>query len=188
MHKNLRVMRATEMEGVELASYLLKRVAYSWFVMWEEPREEGSPPARWNKFTNAFMDHFLPSETKAARAAEFESLKHGSMNVWEYNMEFARLSKYAIHMLPTVEARVRRFVQGLSPLVINEAAITALNSDMNYGNMVAFAQAIEDGKLKNRRERKGCSKARIVGNLGGSSGGGRSAFKGGSSGLSQLFS
>ncbi|XP_070050590.1 uncharacterized protein [Nicotiana tomentosiformis] len=133
------------------------------------------------------MDHYFPAETKAARAAEFESLKQGSMNVLEYHMEFARLSKYVIHMLPTMEARVRRFVLGLSPLVINEVATAALNSDMNYGNMVVFAQATEDYKLKNRREREGSSKARTAGNLGGSYGGYRSAFRGGSSGPSQSF-
>ncbi|XP_070040147.1 uncharacterized protein [Nicotiana tomentosiformis] len=88
-----------------------------------------------------------------------------------------------------MEARVRRFVKGLSPLVINEATITALNSNMNYGKMVAFAQGTEDRKLKNRRKRKGSSKARTAGNLGGSSGGsgGSSTFRGGSSGPSQSF-
>ncbi|XP_070046790.1 uncharacterized protein [Nicotiana tomentosiformis] len=155
--------------------------------MWEESHEEGSPPARWSEFTNAFMDHLLPTETKAARAAEFESLKQGSMNVWKYDMEFACLTKYAIHMLPTVEAIVHRFVQGLSPMVINEAAMAALNSDMNYGKMVAFSQATEDRKLKNRSECEGSSKSRTAGNLGGSSGGGRSVFRGGLSGPSQSF-
>ncbi|XP_070040300.1 uncharacterized protein [Nicotiana tomentosiformis] len=135
------------------------------------------------------MDHFLPAETKAARAAEFESLKQDSMNVWEYHMEFASLSKYAIHMLPTMEARVRRFVQGLSLLVINEASTTALNSDMNYGKMVAFAQATETRKLKNRMECQSSSRARSAGNFSGSSGGGagRSAFRGWSSGPSHSF-
>ncbi|XP_070036739.1 uncharacterized protein [Nicotiana tomentosiformis] len=187
MHKTLRVMHTTETEGVEWASYRLKGVAYSWFELWEESREEGSPPARWGEFTDAFMDHFFPSETKAARASEFESLKQGSMNVWDYHMEFARLSKYAIHMLPTMEARVRQFVQGLSPLVINEASTAALNFNMNYGKMVAFAQVKETRKLKNRIERQSSSKARSVGKFGCSSGGsiGRSAFRGWPSGPSQ---
>ncbi|XP_070054269.1 uncharacterized protein [Nicotiana tomentosiformis] len=127
------------------------------------------------------MDHFLPAETKAARAAEFENLKQGSKSVWEYHMEFARLSKYAIHILPAMEARVRRFVQGLSSLTINEASTTALNSDINYGKMVAFSQATENRKLKNRMKREGSSKARSTGNFGESFGGGRLAFKGGSS-------
>ncbi|XP_070056445.1 uncharacterized protein [Nicotiana tomentosiformis] len=133
------------------------------------------------------MDHFLPTETRAARTAEFENLKQGSKSVWEYHIEFARLSKYVIHMMPIIEARVRRFVQGLSPLVINEAATTALSSDMNYEKMVAFSQATEDRKLKNRREREGTSKARSVGNPVDSFGGGRSAFRGGSSGPSQSY-
>ncbi|XP_070045331.1 uncharacterized protein [Nicotiana tomentosiformis] len=184
MPKTLRVMRATETEGVELAAYHLKGVAYSWFELWKDSLEEGSPPARWSEFADAFIDHFLPTETRAARATEFENLKQGSKSVWEYYMEFARLSKYAILMLPTMEARVRRFVKGLSPLVINEAATAAFNSDMNYGRMVEFAQAIENRKLKNKMEREGTYKVRFVGNFGESFGGG-SAFRGGSSVPSQ---
>ncbi|XP_070029087.1 uncharacterized protein [Nicotiana sylvestris] len=153
MHKTLRVKRATETEGVELATYLLKGVAYSWFELWEDSREEGSPPTRWSEFADAFLDHFLPAKTGVARATEFENVKQGSRSVWEYHMEFARLSKYAIHMLPTIEARVRRFVQGLNPLTINKASTTALNSDMNYGKMVAFYQVTENCKLKNKMER-----------------------------------
>ncbi|XP_070032781.1 uncharacterized protein [Nicotiana tomentosiformis] len=141
IHKTLRVIRATETEGVEVASYHMKGVAYSWFEMWEDSHEEGSPPARWSQFADAFIDHFLPAETKTARAVEFEMLKQGSKNVWEYHMEFVHLPKYDVHMMPTIEARVRRFVQGLSPLVINEATTTALNSDMNYEKMLAFSQA-----------------------------------------------
>ncbi|XP_070041177.1 uncharacterized protein [Nicotiana tomentosiformis] len=133
------------------------------------------------------MDHFLPAETRAGRAAEFENLKQGSKSLWEYHMEFAHLSKYAILMLPTMEARVRRFVQGLSPLIINEAAAFALNSDMNYGKMVALAQATEDHKLKNRREREGTSKSWSAASFGESLSGGKSAFRGESLGPSQSF-
>ncbi|XP_070057309.1 uncharacterized protein [Nicotiana tomentosiformis] len=164
--------------------YVSKEVEYSWFELWEESREEGSPPVRWGKFVDAFIDHFLHAETKAACAAEFESLRQDILNVWEYLMRFAHLSKYAIYMLPTMEPRLRRFVQGLSPLVINEVTTAALNYDMNYGKMVAFAQATETRKFRNRMEREGSNKARSVGNFGGSSSSGRSAFKGGSLGPS----
>ncbi|XP_070039529.1 uncharacterized protein [Nicotiana tomentosiformis] len=173
-------MHATETEGVELASYRLKKVAYSWFEMWEESLEEESPPSRWSEFVDAFIDHFFPAETKAARAAEFESLKQCSMSVWEYHMRFVRFSKYAIYILPTMEARVRWFVHGLTPLVINEAATAALNSDMIYGKIVVFPQATDTRKLKNRMERDGSNKARSAGNYSGNfGGGGRSAFRGG---------
>ncbi|XP_070046833.1 uncharacterized protein [Nicotiana tomentosiformis] len=59
----------------------------------------------------------------------------------------ARLSKYVIYMLPTIEARVSRFVQRLSPLVINEASTTALYSDMNYGKMGIYRELIEPKQL-----------------------------------------
>ncbi|XP_070046830.1 uncharacterized protein [Nicotiana tomentosiformis] len=149
MHKTLRVMRAIGMEAMVLASYLLKEVAYSFFELLEESCEEGSPPARWSKFANGFIDNFLPTETKAARAAEFESLRQGHMSVWDYHMRFPRKSKYVIYILPTMEARVRMFVPGLSHLVINEVATGSLNSDMNYRKMVAFSQSTETSKLKN---------------------------------------
>ncbi|XP_070039613.1 uncharacterized protein [Nicotiana tomentosiformis] len=189
MYKTLGVMRATETEVVELASYLLKKVAYPWFELWEESREEGSLQPRWSEFTDAFMDDFLPANTKEAHAAEFENLKQGSKRVWEYHMEFAHLSKYAIHMMHTMEARVRWFVQGLSPLLINEATTAALNFDMNYGKMVAFAQDTQTRKLKNRMERESSNKARSAGNFYGTTGGGggRTAFRGRSSGPSQSF-
>ncbi|XP_070019891.1 uncharacterized protein [Nicotiana sylvestris] len=154
IYKTLRVMKSTEMEGVELASYRLRGAAYSWFEMWEDSRGEGRPPARWKEFVDAFMDHFLPAETMAARATEFKVLKQGSMSVWEYNMEFVRLSKYAPQLVSIMDARVRRFVQGLSTLVVNKAAIAALHSDMNYGKIVGFAQATEARKLKIRAERE----------------------------------
>ncbi|XP_070036692.1 uncharacterized protein [Nicotiana tomentosiformis] len=55
--------------------------------------------------------------------------------------------------------------------------------------MVAFAQATETRKLKNRMEREGRSNARSTDNFGGSSGGGggKSAFGGGSLGPSKSF-
>ncbi|XP_070025889.1 uncharacterized protein [Nicotiana sylvestris] len=185
MHKTLRVMRATETEGVELAAYRLKWMAYSWFELWEDSRREGSSPTRWSEFADAFIDHFLPAETRAARATEFENLRQGNRSVWGYHMEFAHLSKYVIHMLPTIESRMRRLVQGLNSLTINEASMAALNSDMNYGKMVAFAQDIDNRKLKNRIEREGNSKTRSTGTMGKSLGGGISAFRGGSSGPTQ---
>ncbi|XP_070010659.1 uncharacterized protein [Nicotiana sylvestris] len=50
-------------------------------------------------------------------------------------MEFVTLSKYALQLVSIIDARVRRFVQGLSPFVVNEATIASLHSDMNYGKI-----------------------------------------------------
>ncbi|XP_070046623.1 uncharacterized protein [Nicotiana tomentosiformis] len=55
--------------------------------------------------------------------------------------------------------------------------------------MVAFTQATETRKLKNRMERESSNSARSVGNISGtfSDGGGRTTFRGSSSGPSQSF-
>ncbi|XP_075100745.1 uncharacterized protein LOC142176607 [Nicotiana tabacum] len=174
-------MNATEIEGVELASYKLRGAAYSWFEMWEDSHGKGRPPDRWDEFVDAFTDHFLPAETMAARATKFEILKQGSMSVWEYHMEFVRLSKYAPQLVSTMGDRVRRFVQGLSPLVVNEVATVALHSDMNYGKIVGFAQATEARKLKIRGGRESNSRARLVGHSG------RPVQRRGPSGSSQSY-
>ncbi|XP_070025560.1 uncharacterized protein [Nicotiana sylvestris] len=167
MYKTLRVMKATEKEAVELASYRLRGPAHYWFEMWEDSCRDGSPSARWNEFVDAFMDHFLPVETMASRATDFEILEQGNMSVWEYHMKFMRLSKYAPQLVPTMDARVQRFVQGLSPLVVNEAATSALQSDMNYGKIVGFSQATKARKLKIRAERESNSRAQSAGHSGG---------------------
>nr|XP_009799905.1 PREDICTED: uncharacterized protein LOC104245901 [Nicotiana sylvestris] len=120
----------------------------------------------WSEFAYAFIDNFLTAETRAACAAEFKNLKQGNRSAWEYHMKFVRLSKYVIHKFPTVEARVRRLVQGLNPLTINEASTATLNSNMNYGKMVEFAQATKNRNLKNKMESEGNSKARSTGNMG----------------------
>nr|XP_016512717.1 PREDICTED: uncharacterized protein LOC107829763 [Nicotiana tabacum] len=79
MHKTLRVMPVTEIQGVELVAYRLKGVAYSWFELWKDSHEERIPPARWSEVADAFIDHFLPTETRVAHAAEFENLKQGKL-------------------------------------------------------------------------------------------------------------
>nr|XP_009778118.1 PREDICTED: uncharacterized protein LOC104227553 [Nicotiana sylvestris] len=93
-------MRATETEGVELAVYRRKGMAYSWFELWEDSREEGHPPVRWSEFTDAFIDHFLPVETKAAHAAEFENLKQGSRSAstsaLNSDMNYGKMVEFAL--------------------------------------------------------------------------------------------
>jgi len=50
-------------------------VAYSWFEMWEDSHEQRRPSGRWSEFADAFMDQFLPAESKATHAVEFVNLK-----------------------------------------------------------------------------------------------------------------
>ncbi|XP_070048469.1 uncharacterized protein [Nicotiana tomentosiformis] len=131
-------MRSTKTKAVELAFYRLKEVAYSWFELWEEFREEGSPLVKWGEFADAFIDHFLPAETKAAYAAEFENLKQGSLSVWDYLMRFTYLSKYAIYMLPTMEDRTNKLKNRIEREGSNKARSTGNFGGFSGGGRSTF--------------------------------------------------
>ncbi|XP_070034830.1 uncharacterized protein [Nicotiana tomentosiformis] len=105
------------------------------------------------------VNRFLHLDPLAAHAVKFENLKQGSMSVWDYHLRFADHSNDITYMMPTMEAKVHSFVEGLSPLVINESATAALNSDINYGKIVAFSQATETRKLKYKMKREGNKKS-----------------------------
>nr|XP_009797334.1 PREDICTED: uncharacterized protein LOC104243778 [Nicotiana sylvestris] len=77
-------------------------------------------------------------------------------------------------------ARATEF-EGLSPLVVNEAATVALHSDMNYGKIVGFAQDTEARKLNIRAGRESNNRARSMSHSG------RPVQRRGPSGSSQSY-
>lgn len=103
----------TDHRAVSLASFRLEGdVAISWF----ESRKRARPVEAqwtWKEFSSMFLDRFLPQSVRDARLYEFERLSQGSMTVDEYDLKFTQLSRYAEHLLPTEEWRVKRFIRGL---------------------------------------------------------------------------
>ncbi|XP_070044958.1 uncharacterized protein [Nicotiana tomentosiformis] len=157
MHKTLRVMRASDTERVELAAYLLKRVAYSWFELWEDSREEGSPPARWSAFADAFMDHLLPTEIRAARVAEFENLKQGSRSVYQRSLdkEIHRLSSLGVRLADSRKGVVIVQNRAKSSLVMemkgkqyNDPLLVQLKEGIHKHKTMGFSIGMDDGTLR----------------------------------------
>ena len=100
------------------------------------------------------MTRFLPASKRADLAVDFERLKQTlGMSCMDYDMEFIRLSHYAIaHLVASAALRVERFVRGLvNPL------FTALAPQINkttYAEAVNVALLIELGKMERRSPRK----------------------------------
>ena len=69
--RTLRIIKASETESVELATYRLRDVTNNWYESWELSRGEGAPPAVWDEFVETFQGHFLPLEMKRARVDRF---------------------------------------------------------------------------------------------------------------------
>ena len=136
-------------ETVELAAYRLKGEAILWYEDWKRARGVGAPPASWEEFKMAFLDHYLPYEIREARADQFLNLRQGNMNVREYSLQFNSLARYAPHMVATMADRVHRYVDRLDPSLVRDCTIAALNKDMDIARIQAFAQKMED-----QRERR----------------------------------
>ena len=87
MQRTLRIIKASETESFELATYSLRDVAINWYESWDLSRGEGAPPAVWDEFVEAFQCHFLPPEMKRARVDKFLRLKQNGRSVREYSLE-----------------------------------------------------------------------------------------------------
>ncbi|PHT32968.1 Omega-6 fatty acid desaturase, endoplasmic reticulum [Capsicum baccatum] len=89
----LDVMHISGKEMVELAAYRLKGEAILWYEDWKRSRGIDAPPTTWGEFKDAFIDHYLPFETRQARADQFLNLRQGNMSVREYSLRFNSLSR-----------------------------------------------------------------------------------------------
>ena len=108
----MRIIKASDTESVEFATYRLRDVAINWYESWEVSRGEGAPPAVWDEFVEAFQGHFLPPEIKRATVDRFLRLKQNGRSVREYSLEFDSLARHAPTIVADMADRVHRYVMG----------------------------------------------------------------------------
>jgi hypothetical protein len=147
----------TDHRAVNLASFRLEGdMAISWF---ESRKRERSTEAQWTwkEFSTMFLDRFLPQSVRDAQLYEFERLSQGSMTVDEYDLKFTQLSRYALHLLPTEEWRVKRFIRGLKSsmyMVMVSQVFPSYSSAVDKARLIE-ARELEDmvaGQSKRSRE------------------------------------
>ncbi|XP_070030091.1 uncharacterized protein [Nicotiana sylvestris] len=116
--KALRALGCSSERDMELAAYKLEDMANTWYEMVLLGRPAGAPPLTWDEFTKLFKNNFLPDSLMQQYARDFERLvQTPDMDVSTYNTKFCKLAIYAPHLVPTEEARVQRFVDGLLTLL-----------------------------------------------------------------------
>ena len=144
MQRTLRIIKASETESVELATYRLQDVAINWYESWELSRGESAPPAVWDEFVEAFQGHFLPPEMKRARVDKFLRLKQNGRSVREYSLEFYSLARHALTIVADMADRVHRYVMGLDRYLIDGCMAVTLQPGMDIAQVQAYAQGVED--------------------------------------------
>nr|XP_016464696.1 PREDICTED: uncharacterized protein LOC107787615 [Nicotiana tabacum] len=147
--KALRALGCSSERVVELATYKLEDMANIWYETILLGRPAGATPLTWDKFSKLFMDHFLPDSLRQKYVRDFERLVHTpDMDVSTYNTKFCNLARHAPYIVPTHEARVQRFVDGLVSHLYT--AVAPQMKTLSYTNVVDLARKIEN---KGRDER-----------------------------------
>ncbi|XP_070016384.1 uncharacterized protein [Nicotiana sylvestris] len=124
-------------------------MANTWYETVLLGRPAGAPPLTWDEFTKLFKNHFLPDSLMQQYARDFERLvQTPDMDVSTYNTKFYKLAIYAPHLVPTEEARVQRFVDGLVGRLYT--AVAPQMKTLSYSDVVDLARKIEN---KGREER-----------------------------------
>ncbi|KAL2248239.1 UNVERIFIED_CONTAM: hypothetical protein Sindi_2676200 [Sesamum indicum] len=90
---------------------LLEKDALDWWetVPWSKNR---LVTLTWNDFLKEFADKYTPPVYRNRKKVEFLELKQNELFVAEYELQFVRLSKYALEEVSTDELRRDRFEGG----------------------------------------------------------------------------
>ena len=167
VHRTLGVIGASDTESVELAAYRLQDVAANWYESWLLSRGEGALPAGWREFSDAFLDHFLPPETRRAREDQFLRLRQRGRPVREYNLEFDSLARYAPVHVASMSDRIHRYITGLDAYYGDSCLVMAAYPGIDIARVQAHAQRMEDRRRGRQTEgthdRGGAKRARSAG-------------------------
>ncbi|MQM14802.1 hypothetical protein Taro_047735, partial [Colocasia esculenta] len=77
--------------------------------------EDDAIDVAWDEFVRLFRAKFVPGHIQDWMEQEFLSLTQGFMIVLEYEARFAKLFKYAPHIVTDERRKAKKFVMGLKP-------------------------------------------------------------------------
>ena len=79
----------------------------------------------WTQFKEEFIDKFVPSSYRDAKAEEFFRLEQGILSVTDYERSFSELIRHVPFIRDDEVSKTKRFVVGLSPEIRTIVASTA---------------------------------------------------------------
>ncbi|MQL70984.1 hypothetical protein Taro_003306, partial [Colocasia esculenta] len=116
IEKIFRAIRCADEDKMVLMNGVLQERADVWWASLLRTRsEDGAVDVAWDEFVRLFRAKFVPEYIQDRMEQEFLSLTQGSMTVLEYEARFAKLSKYAPHIVTDERRKAKKFVMGLKP-------------------------------------------------------------------------
>ena len=97
--------------------------------------------AAWTSFRTDFLWKFIPVHVRDQQLREFQDLVQGDMAVYQYELRFTQLSRFAEALITPESQRVRRFVEGLrADIQLHMACV----DDVTYEDAVRKAYWAEE--------------------------------------------
>ncbi|VFQ64298.1 unnamed protein product [Cuscuta campestris] len=131
-----------EFLGDQIADPMIaKRIsAYDW---WKRVGAGIPEPVQWATFDRLFHEEYIPEHFVEAKREEFLKFTQGELTLREYCQKFDELAGFGQDLVPTVEKRCKRFVEGLRP-DLSTHLIIAPRSDINalYKNALDLNAAL----------------------------------------------
>ncbi|MCE3216514.1 hypothetical protein HAX54_006760 [Datura stramonium] len=73
-------------------------------------------------------------------AKSYRRFRQNDISVQEYSLGFVRLARYTTKMVSTMQTRVRRFMIGLRPQLIDEFSKSTLIEEIDPSSIMAYAR------------------------------------------------
>ncbi|XP_023543569.1 uncharacterized protein LOC111803417 [Cucurbita pepo subsp. pepo] len=124
-------MNCPEDQKVKCASFMLKGEAHFWWKTAQQTlrkEDEDEEPICWHEMKRAFIHKYYPAVYWYNNREAFLHLKQGNMTVEEYELEFTRLSRFALEYIDTEEKRTYKFILGLRSEIQGKVAAIAATS------------------------------------------------------------
>ncbi|XP_058216870.1 uncharacterized protein LOC131327753 [Rhododendron vialii] len=111
--KYLEVLNVTNAgDCIALATFQMQGEADHWWDLIKTTHDLTT--MTWPMFENLFLEKYFPAPVKQAMAQEFIDLKQRSLTVTQYAACFEELARHAATIVPTDDAKARKFEWGLS--------------------------------------------------------------------------
>ncbi|XP_074355852.1 uncharacterized protein LOC141695512 [Apium graveolens] len=138
IEKSFALADVGENKKTEYASFYPKDEANFWWESTKNLEEDGV--ITWQRFTELFLEKYLPQYLQDQLEVTFLELKQEGMTVAEYETIFLELARFVPEYMDLEHKKAKRFIQGLKVWIRRQVAVFKLQT---YDIVVQKAMIIE---------------------------------------------
>jgi hypothetical protein len=150
MNKHFECSNVRPADYVKFATFQLKGQAADWWQQYKDSR--GDRVISWDDFCRDFRAHHIPTSFVEEMREKFRNLKQGSKSVYQYNIDFQNLARYAKQDVPDEKSMIYQFRGGLKDELQPGLVLQEPREFDQFYNMALKVEASQL-RLENSRKR-----------------------------------